>query len=71
MEELAVAAPDETVAAVAVDIAVAVVHTAAVASSVAHVAVADEFSLYHPCLIGSILWCFHFPLLYPTIKKKL
>ena len=31
MEEGAVAAPDETVAAVVVDIAVAVVHTAAVA----------------------------------------
>ena len=59
-----VAAPDETVAAVVVDIAVAVVHTAAVASSVAHVAVADEiyFYLY---LVGYFPCCVQFPRSYP------
>ena len=67
MEEVAVAAPDETVAAVVVDIAVAVVHTAAVASSVAHVAVAGEFYL-HLYLIGYILCCVQFPLSYPLSK---
>ena len=60
MEELAVAAPDETVAAAVVDIAVAVVHTSSVASSAAHVAVADEISLYLG-LIGYILCCVQFP----------
>ena len=64
MEEVAVAALDETVAAVVVDIAVVVVHTAAVASSDAHVAVADEIYLYLG-LIGYILWGVQFPLSYP------
>ena len=62
-----VAAPDETVAAVVVDIAVAVVHTAAVASSAAHVAVVDEI-YFHLYLIGYILGCVQFPLSYPLSK---
>jgi hypothetical protein len=66
MEVVAVygAAPDETVADVAVDIDVVVVHTAAAASAVAHVAVADGFYL-HLYLIGYILCCLQFPLSYP------
>ena len=56
MKEVAVdvVAPDETVAAVAADTAVVVVHTAVAAVSAAHVAVADEIYLY---LFGYIVRC--------------